>query len=61
MKLRQVLELCRLVILRGRCRLVLLRLLLRVLLVPPGGLTTLNATGYGGRCARDDRGTGCHA
>jgi hypothetical protein len=58
-KLRQVLELRRRVILSGSGRLLLR--LLRVLLVVPGGLTPLDTTGYGGRGARDDSGAGCHA
>jgi hypothetical protein len=61
-KLRQILELCgRVVLLLGRRRLLrLLRVLLRVLLIPPGGLAALHAPGHGGCGSRDDGGAGCH-
>ena len=58
-KLRQVLELCGRVVLRRRWRCLLL-VLLRVLLVLLGGLTTLHAPGHGGSGSRDDGGAGCH-
>jgi hypothetical protein len=58
-KLRQVLELCVCVVLWRRWRCLLL-VLLRVLLVPLFGLTTLHAPGHGGSSSRDDRGAGCH-
>jgi len=58
-KLRQVLELCVRIFLGLRWRGLLL-ILLRVFLVPPGGLTTLHAPRHssGGSC--NDGGAGCH-
>ena len=60
-KVRQVLKLRGGVVLGLRRRLLVLRLLLRVLLVPPLGLTSLDAPVYGGGGSGDDGGAGCHA
>ena len=64
MKVRQVLKLRGGVVLRLRRRLLVLRLLrvlLRVLLFPPLGLTALDAPMHGGGGSGDDGGAGCHA
>ena len=63
-KVRQVLKLgCGVVLGLRRCLLVLrlLRVLLRVLLFPPLGLTALDAPVDGGGGSGDDGGAGCHA
>ena len=61
MKVRQVLKLRGGVVLGLRRRLLVLRLLLRVLLFPPLGLTALYAPVHGGGGSGDDGGAGCHA